>query len=163
MIGAPFLTSLINSTYPNGKLVLDRTVKSDRSYGGGIEFVMPLDSHEILVGIERKVVSTGGQDVHFVDTNYGATRPVTTSTGQSAYIWGYYLQDTWKVTDRLLLTPGVRYDTYDTIQSGLGSDMKIKDEGFSLSLTGTYKLTKDDVLTASIYRKFLTPSAPDSW
>lgn len=153
----------INSNYPNGRLVLDRTVKSDRSYGGSVEFMLPMASHEILAGVERKVISTGGQDVHFVDTSYGATRPVTNSTGQSAYMWGVYLQDTWSVSDKFLITPGIRYDTYDSTQTGLGSDMDIKENGFSMSLTGTYKLTVDDVVTASIYRKFLTPSAPDSW
>jgi outer membrane receptor protein involved in Fe transport len=158
-----YSASWINNKYPDGKLVLDRTVKSDRSYGGSFEFTMPVKNHEILGGIERKVISTGGQDVHFVDVNYGVKGTVSGSSGQSAYMWGSYLQDTWSITDAFLLTPGIRFDTYEVTESDLGPELSIKDEGVSLSLTGTYRLTKDDILTASIYRKYLTPSAPDSW
>ncbi len=159
-----YSASWINSAYPNGKLVLDRTVKSDRSYGGSLEFAMPLNNHEIIGGIERKVIKTGGQDVHYVDNNYGVTGgPIAPSSGTSAYMWGYYLQDNWRITDSFLLTPGIRYDTYKSPQTGLAKEMDIKDEGISISLTGTYKLTNNDTITASIYRKYITPSAPDAW
>ncbi len=154
----------INPNYPNGKLVLDRTVKSDRSYGGSVEFSMPFNKHEVTAGIERKVIKTGGQDVHFADNNYGVTGgPIAPSTGTASYMWGYYIQDNWNITDKILLTPGIRYDTYKAPQTGLAKELEIKDEGISLSLTGTYKISKDDTLTASIYRKFITPSAPDAW
>lgn len=159
-----YSASWINSAYPNGELVLDRTVKSDRSYGGSLEFAMPLNNHEIIGGIERKVIKTGGQDVHYVDNNYGVTGgPIAPSSGTSAYMWGYYLQDNWRITDSFLLTPGIRYDTYKSPQTGLAKEMDIKDEGISISLTGTYKLTNNDTITASIYRKYITPSAPDAW
>ncbi len=159
-----YSASWINSAYPNGKLILDRTVKSDRSYGGSLEFAMPLNNHEIIGGIERKVIKTGGQDVHYVDNNYGVTGgPIAPSSGTSAYMWGYYLQDNWRITDSFLLTPGIRYDTYKSPQTGLAKEMDIKDEGISISLTGTYKLTNNDTITASIYRKYITPSAPDAW
>ena len=154
-----YSASWIKSSYPDGKLVLDRTVKSDRSYGGGIEFTMPVKNHEINAGIDRKVLSTGGQDVHYVDANYGVKGTVSNYAGSSAYMWGSYLQDSWSVTDKFLLTPGIRYDTYEGPESTAG---KLKDEGLSLSLTGTYRLAKSDIITASIYRKYLTPSAPDA-
>jgi outer membrane receptor protein involved in Fe transport len=158
-----YSASWINNKYSDGKLVLDRTVKSDRSYGGSLEFFMPVKSHEISAGIERKVLSTGGQDVNFVDVNYGVKGTVASSTGQNAYMWGYYLQDSWSINDRFLLTPGIRYDTYEVSQSSLGSDVSLKDEGVSPSLTGTYRLTNNDTLTASVYRKIITPSAPDAY
>jgi outer membrane receptor protein involved in Fe transport len=154
-----YSASWINSNYSDGKLVLDRTVKSDRSYGGSLEFSMPVKSHEINAGIERKVISTGGQDVHFVDVNYGVKGTVSNYSGQSAHMWGYYLQDSWSITDKFLLTPGIRYDTYEGPQSTAG---KLQDDGISLSLTGSYRLTHNDMLTASVYRKMLTPSAPDA-
>ena len=153
----------INSSYSNGKLVLDRTVKSDRSYGGGLECTMPVKNQEILAGAERKVISTGGQDVHFVDANYGVRGTVSNSTGQDAYMWGYYLQDSWSITDRFLLTPGIRYDTYEVNQSALGQDVGLEDDGVSLSLTGTYRFAQSDAVTASVYRKIITPSAPDAY
>jgi outer membrane receptor protein involved in Fe transport len=159
-----YSASWINKNYPDGKLVLDRTVKSDRSYGGSTEFTMPVKNHEILGGIERKVIKTAGQDVNFVDTAYGVRGGgVAPSKGTVAYMWGYYLQDSWSITESFLLTPGIRYDTYEFTESDLGPKLSIKDEGVSLSLTGTYRITKKDIITASIYRKYLTPSAPDAW
>jgi iron complex outermembrane receptor protein len=157
-----YSASWVNNSYPEGELVLDRTVKSDRSWGGSIELWMPVKNHEILAGIERKVIATGGQEIHYVDVNYGVRGTVSSSGGQSAYMWGYYLQDSWRPIDRLLLTPGIRYDTYDAMQSSLGSDVILKADGISLSLAGTYSLT-NDTFTASIYRKYLTPSAPNSY
>ncbi|MEW5803390.1 MAG: TonB-dependent receptor, partial [bacterium] len=155
-----YSASWLNKKYPDGQLVLDRTVKPDRSYGGSFEFDMPLKDHEILCGIEGKVISTAGQDVHYVDPNYAPGRTITRSDGQSSHMWGYYLQDNWSITDRFLLTPGIRFDTYNAPETGLGQDERLKDEGVSLSVTGTYKLAEDDTLTASLYRKNLTPSAP---
>jgi len=158
-----YSASWLNKKYSDGKLVLDRTVKPDRSYGGGVELTMPLKNHEILGGIEKKVISTAGQDVHYVDPNYAPGKTVTSSSGQSSYMWGYYLQDNWDVIDRFLLTPGLRYDTYNARESGLKTDMSLSDEGLSTSLTGTYSLAENDTLTASIYRKYITPSAPDAY
>ncbi len=88
---------------------------------------------------------------------------MTPDRGMSVYMWGYYIQDNWSITDRFLLTPSIRYDTYNAPLGDLAKELEIKDEGLSLSLTGTYKISKDDTLTASIYRKFITPSAPDAW
>ncbi|ABK98874.1 TonB-dependent receptor, plug [Pelobacter propionicus DSM 2379] len=149
----------INSSYSNGKLVLDRTVKSDRSYGGSLELFVPIRDHEIAIGAERKIIATGGQDVDYVDTAYGVKGTVADSNGDSAHMWGIYLQDSWSVTDSFLLTPGVRYDLYKGPTSEGG---QLEDYGVSFSLTGTYKLTDSDVVTASVYRKYLTPSAPDA-
>ncbi|MEW6378577.1 MAG: TonB-dependent receptor [bacterium] len=158
-----YSASWINSKYSDGKLVLDRTVRPDRSYGGSGEFTLPLKNHEIIWGIEGKVIATAGQDVHFVDYKYGTRGPVTNSDGQASHLWGYYLQDSWGITDRFLLTPGVRYDTFEAKESGLASHETLKDEGISPSVTGTVKIAENDTLTASIYRKYLTPSAPDAY
>lgn len=159
-----YSASWINPSYPNGKLVLDRTVKSDRSYGGSLEFTIPMKDHEIIGGIERKIIKTGGQDVRYVDNSYGVTGgPVAPSRGTASYMWGIYLMDNWNFTDKLLLTPGIRYDTYKAPQTGLAKDLEIKEEGLSMSLTGTYKVTKNDTITVAIYRKYITPSAPDAW
>jgi iron complex outermembrane receptor protein len=78
-------------------------------------------------------------------------------------MWGFYLQDGWRVTDKFLLTPGIRYDIYETSQSSLGEAVSLEDDDVSLSLMGTYSLTPKDTLTASVYRKIITPSAPDAF
>ncbi len=159
-----YSASWLNSTYPDGKLVLDRTVKSDRSYGGSIEFTMPMKDHEVIGGVERKVIKTGGQDVRYVDNSYGVTGgPIAPSSGIASYMWGFYLTDNWSLTDRLLLTPGIRYDTYKAPQTGLARELEIKEEGLSMSLAGTFNITKSDIITLAIYKKYITPSAPDAW
>ena len=146
---------------PHGALVLDRTVKSDRSYGGSLDFYLPIMSHELSAGIDRKIIATGGQDVHFFDTSYHPSQngKMTSSDGQSAKMWGFYLQDGWRVTDKFLLTPGIRYDMY---KGPYSEDGQLEDDGVSLSLMGTYRFTENDNLTASLYQKYLTPSAPDA-
>jgi outer membrane receptor protein involved in Fe transport len=149
----------LNAAYPDGRLVLDRTVNSDRSFGGSLEFVVPVKSHEIDAGIDRKIIATGGQDVHFVDNSYHPGRTVTDYDGQEAHMWGFYLQDSWRVADKFLLTPGIRYDLY---RSPTYDEGQLEDDGVSLSLTGTYRFTENDNLTASLYQKYLTPSAPDA-
>lgn len=154
-----YSASWVNSKYYNGKLVLDRTVKSDRSYGGSLELVIPVGSHELTFGGERKIISTGGQDVHYVDTAYGVKGTVADYRGQSARMWGAYFQDSWSVTKSFLLTSGMRYDLYEGPASDAG---RLEDYGVSFSLTGTYRVTERDSVTLSAYRKYLTPSAPDA-
>jgi outer membrane receptor protein involved in Fe transport len=159
-----YSASSINSAYSDGALVLDRTVKSDRSYGASGELSMPIGRHDVDAGAEYKVISTGGQDIHSVDTAYGVRGSVTSSAGSSANMWGFYAQDGWSVTDDLLLTPGIRYDIYDGPAEGAATGAgRLKERDLSLSLSGTYRLTRSDTLTASIYRKVVTPSAPDAW
>lgn len=159
-----YSASWINPAYPNGKLVFDRTVKPDKSYGGGGELSLPFNkNHDLLAGIEGKVIATGGQEVHYVDYRYGTRGAVTNSSGQTSHLWGGYVQDNWAAAESLLLTLGVRYDTYKATEEGLGVEKSIEEEGLSLSATGTYKLAASDTLTASIYRKYLTPSPPDAW
>jgi iron complex outermembrane receptor protein len=123
--------------------------------------VVPVRSHEIDAGIDRKIIATGGQDVDFVDNSYHPGRTVTDYDGQKAHMWGFYIQDSWRVTDNFMLIPGIRYDIYDGPKPETGED-PIEDDGVSLSLTGVYRFTENDNLTASLYRKYLTPSAPDA-
>ncbi|QQG64684.1 TonB-dependent receptor plug domain-containing protein [Desulfobulbus oligotrophicus] len=155
----------VNPAYANGQLVLDRTVKSDRSYGGTLEAIVPIGaSHELDGGIDYKVAKTGGQEVHFVDRTYGLRGPMNDSSGGSSLMWGYFLQDNWTVTDNLLLTPGVRFDTYKSPEWDDPSNIRtesLKDEGLSLSLSATYNLTDQDTFTVAAYRKIVTPSDPD--
>lgn len=77
---------------------------------------------------------------------------------------GYYIQDNWTVTKGLLLTPGIRYDTYEDRQRNILPHTIFASRGTSPSLTVTNKFTDNDILTVSLYRKFRTPAANEaSW
>jgi outer membrane receptor protein involved in Fe transport len=153
--------SSINSTYPNGKLVLDQKVGSDRSYGGSIDFTKPLSNHELLGGIEYKVLAYGDTTVHYVDATYNGNPYAGFKPSNEGIMWGYFIQDNWKITDKILLTPGVRYDTYNIKSIHGNTAPDLKDEAITPKITGTYKVTDSDTLTASVYQALRTPGMPE--
>ena len=63
----------INPAYLEGRLVLDRKVESDRSSGGSLELSAVLGDHELLSGLERKILAYGDVTTNYVDLNYNVT------------------------------------------------------------------------------------------
>ena len=164
-----YSSNSINKAYPNGMIVLDRDVASDRSYGGSLELSMPLGEHDLLVGVEYKVLTYGDTDTNFIDLNYN-NAPWITSADVLSYkstskgvCWGSYVQDTWKVSGRWLLTGGLRYDHYENRSIHGSTSPGLKDEKLTPKLTGTYKITGADALTASIYQAMRTPGLPETY
>jgi outer membrane cobalamin receptor len=99
----PFLSSDINSAYPDGQLVLDRDVASDRSYGGSMEVTKPLGDHELLIGTEHKVLAYGDTTTNYVDLTYNNAAELLYrhGFGDSAYmrLSAYY----YKVDDYIMM------------------------------------------------------------
>lgn len=159
----------VNSVYSDGELVLDRDVASDRSYGGSLELSKPLGDHELLVGVEHKVLAYGDTDTNFVDLTYN-NAPWITSADALSYessskgvCWGYYVQDTWKISERWLLTGGVRYDRYENKSIHGSTSPELKDDALTPKLIGTYRISDTDALTASIYQALRTPGLPETY
>ena len=76
---------------------------------------------------------------------------------------GYFIQDTWEVSDKFVLTPGLRYDTYD-LQPLNGANIKeLTNESLTPKLTATYSITKGDKVTASFYQAARTPGLPEMY
>ena len=164
-----YSSSSVNSAYPDGELVLDRDVESDRSYGGSLELRKPFGDHELLAGVEHKVLAYGDTDTNFVDMTYN-NAPWITSPDELSYkdssegiCWGYYVQDTWKISERWLLTAGLRYDSYDNKSINGSTLPELDDDALTPKLIGTYKITDADALTAAIYQALRTPGLPETY
>lgn len=160
--------SSVNYAYTNGDLVLDRDVASDRSYGGSLELRKPLRNHELLVGMEHKVLAYGDTDTHHIDMTYNNSPWVTPGSlsykaSSEGIAWGYYAQDTWKISDRWLLTGGFRYDRYENKSINGSTLPELKDDALTPKFAATYKITETDTMTASLYQALRTPGLPETY
>ena len=149
--------------YSDGQLVLDRKVESDRSYGGTMKATNQWGSHELVGGVDYKVLAYGNTVLNYVDTVYNGQPYTGSAPSQEGNMWGYYGQDTWRISDRFILTGGLRYDTYDMKPINNATIAELKDEALSPKATGTYKITDADVLTLSLYRAVRTPGLPETY
>ncbi len=154
--------------YDNGELVLDRTVESDRSYGGLVEVLKPFGDHELLLGIDHQVLAYGAATLHYLDQVYNSHNwfgpPASGFKPSSeAVAWGYYLQDAWCITDRLLLTGGLRYDRYENRAINGSTLPDLSDARLTPKLTGTLQVSAVDTVTASVYQALRTPGLPETY
>ncbi len=165
-----YSSSSVNNAYPDGELVLDRDVASDRSYGGSIELSKPLGgAHELLLGVEHKVLAYGDMDTNYIDLAYNNASWITSAddlsnrSSSEGVCWGYYIQDAWKVSERWLLTGGLRYDSYEN-RSIHGSTLpELNDNALTAKLIGTCRITQADTLTAAVYQASRTPGLPETY
>lgn len=149
----------------DGDLVLDRKIEVDRSYGYKLKTVAELEKHTLTAGAESKAMRSGGIEVRYVDTNYnkaGAnqwTGTMAGSSGSEADVYGFFISDSYKVTDRLTADFGMRYDTYDA-KSGDNS----YEDGKATPKAGlTYVLTPNDKVSLFVYQNYRTPTLPELW
>jgi outer membrane receptor protein involved in Fe transport len=164
-----YSSSSVNNAYPDGQLVLDRDVASDRSYGGSLELSKPLKKHELLAGVEHKVLAYGDTDANFVDMTYNnapwvpSEEALSYKSSSEGVCWGYYAQDTWTISKRWLLTGGLRYDRYENRSIHGSTSPELEDDALTPKLTGTYQVTAADALTASLYQALRTPGLPETY
>ncbi len=149
--------------YGTGTLVLDQSVASDRSYGGSLKSTLPIGEHELIGGVQYKVLSYGDIKVNYIDVTYNGRPDPSSKPSQEAEMIGYFLQDSWKVSDSFILTPGMRYDTYKLKPLNGARISELSDNTLSPKLTGTYGITKDDKLTVSLYQSVRTPGLPEMY
>ncbi len=158
----------INPAYRDGQLVLDRDVASDRSYGGNIELKKPFSDHELLLGAQHKVLAYGDITTNYIDMTYNNAPWVTMASlsnkpSSEGVTWGYYMQDTWTLSDRLTLTGGLRYDDYRNRAINGSTSPELKDNALTPKLTGTYIINDKDTITASVYQALRTPGLPETY
>lgn len=163
-----YSSSAVNSSYSDGKLVLDRDVGSDRSYGGSAQLRKPFGDHEVLMGVEHKVLAYGDTTVNYVDMVYNNAAWVSRDDlsfkpSSEGICWGYYLQDTWRISPRFMLTGGVRYDNYKNKPINGSTLPSLDDDALTPKLTATYRVTTKDAITASLYQALRTPGLPESY
>ncbi len=149
--------------YSAGTLVLDQSVASDRSYGSSLKATLPLADHEIIGGIQYKVLSYGDIVENYIDTTYNGRVYTGSKPNQEAEMIGYFMQDSWKISDKFMLTPGLRYDTYKLKPRNGANIAELNDTSFTPKLTGTYGITTEDTFTASLYQSVRTPGLPEMY
>ena len=164
-----YSSSSVNNAYPDGELVLDRDVASDRSYGGSLELSKPLGDHELMLGAEHKVLAYGDTDTNYVDMTYNnapwipSAEALSYKASSEGICWGYYAQDTWNVSEHWLVTGGLRYDQYENKSINGSTLPELEDEALTPKLIGTYNITDADALTASLYQALRTPGLPETY
>jgi len=157
-----YSTRLINSAYADGLLVLDRKVESDRSWGGLFELSRGFERHELSAGVEYKYLGFGDIDVYYYDKVYNNNASYAGGpASQEGEALAYYVKDSFRVTDKLTLSPGVRLDDY-RVDPTNGSTVKtLSGRKPSLSLTAAYAVTPSDQVSLSVYNKYRTPGMPE--
>jgi len=158
-----YSSSAIVPSYNDGLLVLDRTVESDRSWGGNLVVTHSLETHEIETGVDYKVLAYGDTILHMIDTVYNGSSYTGAEPFQEGACWGYFLQDTWFINDRFTLTPGLRYDTYANESINGSTIRELEDNAITPKLTGTWFITGADTMTASLYQALRTPGLPETY
>lgn len=163
-----YSSSVIDAAYEDGQLVLDRDVESDRSYGGSIDYYLPLGDHKFLIGAEHKVLAYGDTTTKYINMTYNNAPWVTPYSlsfkpSSESICWGYYIQDTWMLSDRFILTGGLRFDDYRNKSINGSTSPELKDDALTPKLTGTYFLTDHDTITGSVYQAMRTPGLPETY
>lgn len=152
---------------PAGALVLDQTVETDRSRGARLEYAHVVDAHALRAGVERHEVRFGDKFYDFFDPDWNSVfgflpfdypgyGPSSEGINQ-----GYYLEDAWQASGRLLLTLGLRYDHFHNKPLADGVNAEFKEWKVSPKATGTYLLSGDSLVTLSVYQAFRAPSQPE--
>ncbi|HEX7955324.1 MAG TPA: TonB-dependent receptor, partial [Pyrinomonadaceae bacterium] len=123
--------------------------------------------HALVAGLEYGEARGASDELVYV-----AGRPSSlVGAGGRARTYGFYARDTWLVSDRLVVTPGVRFDRWRNFRAqqatraltGAGAtsvvSFKERDESaFSPQLAAVFKLSDSLSLNATFARAFRAPT-----
>ncbi|WP_246065361.1 TonB-dependent receptor domain-containing protein [Hydrocarboniclastica marina] len=119
------------------------------SYGFDIRNTSRAGDHELVYGVDyRKDQVNAGYDED------------PDAEEESAKVHGIYVQDDFQVTDKLLVTAGLRYDDYQLEDN---SGVSFDDEGFSPNLGATYEFTREFSVNASYAEALRGPTVHDAF
>lgn len=142
--------------------VFHKKFYDDRSYGFDGTYRHYLKGHTITAGFDYKRFKDDG------DRNYPDDfRPSFRNENYvNSEIKGIYIIDDILLTDKLILTPAVRYMSYDGKPGPSGKKEGIKDismSGFLPSIKITYNYEKDSLIYFSIARALRMPTPPEHY
>lgn len=112
------------------------------SRGGDIRLNATLGAHDVKGGIEYRADEVTSQ--YLGDPAMWqpwAWDPAVGQFKESGELFGAYVQDHWRATDRLLVSAGVRYDSYDLTLDTYGGG--VDSDGFSFNIGADYDLTPE--------------------
>lgn len=121
-------------------------------YGGNTESIgfdirntSRIGNHTLIYGTELrkdevKAGPRGASIQDYIDAGW------VTSIAEEGEVLGAYVQDHWQVSDPLLISVGVRYDSYELEQNNY--DVEVSDSGVSPNIGIRYSLTENLKLVA---------------
>ncbi len=132
----------------------------DRSYGADLGYTLYLQGHTVSIGGDYTRFKDDG------DKNYADDFRDAFSSGNyvNAKDVGLYMMDDIKVTEKIILTPGLRYMSYDGNAGPAGQAEGIKDismDGFAPSLKATYVYDNGKLAYLSVARALRMPTTPE--
>ncbi|MCS7200504.1 MAG: TonB-dependent receptor, partial [Caldimicrobium sp.] len=134
----------------------------DKSYGADGSYKITFDKHNITFGFDYVRFKDGG------DKNYpdDFRAPFQNSNYVNSEIIGVYLMDDFHITPSLIITPGLRYSSYEGNAGPAGKAEGIKDismDGIAPSLKVTYNYDKNSLLYLSVARALRMPTPPEHY
>lgn len=134
----------------------------DRSYGAALGYNIYIGSHSIAIGGDYKRFKDDG-DKNYSDDFRG---PFRNKNYVNAELMGFYIMDDFKLSEKVTITPGIRYMSYDGDAGPAGRAEGIKDismDGISPSLKATYIYDKANLVYLSIARALRMPAPPEHY
>ena len=152
--------------FPGMPATADNQQKKDYFYNeDNIEFETQLDksigNHYLVYGLSFK-----DSDISNVNTEYNnaadreASRVITYTPKAKEQAYGLYLQDEISIGDRLVLSPGIRYDNFETNPGSVDGETykDFSDSAVTGRLGATYRISTPGVLFAQVSQGFRAPS-----
>ncbi len=134
----------------------------DRSYGADLVYTLYLKNHTISIGGDYQRFKDDG-DKNFSDDFRAAFRNRNYVNAEKL---GLYIMDDIALTEKLILTSGVRYMSYDGKAGPSGKAEGIKDismNGIAPSLKAAYNFDKGSLSYLSIARALRMPAPPEHY
>lgn len=148
--------------YPDG--LIGSPNYAERKYRAGAEFNFNgVEDHEWLFGFEWLSTDSGdtyairnyNPNVFIPSTNIPMPAPLAVNRGDQNWleegltrrVWGLFVQDQYSMSDKMTITAGLRFDSYDDVGSAV-----------SPRLAGVYRLDGKRTLKVQYARAFRPPT-----
>lgn len=134
----------------------------DKSYGADGSYKVTFDNHKITFGFDYTRFKDGG------DKNYpdDFRTPFQNGNYVNSEIFGVYLMDDFNLSSKLVITPGLRYSSYEGKAGPAGKEEGIKDismDGIAPLLKVTYNYEKNSLVYLSLARALRMPTPPEHY
>ncbi|QKF82982.1 TonB-dependent receptor plug domain-containing protein [Halarcobacter ebronensis] len=166
-------TSLVGGTsLNNGDLVMQRDIEMDRSYGYKSKATITLDNHNILLGVQRRVLRSGENVINFINTQYngnaggGGNKNNSVgivNEGTDIQLDGIFISDTYFLNEKLELNIGARYDNYEIDMPNGGETFTQSEDKISPKLGLVYTPNAKDSYGIYLYQMFRAPGATEAY
>lgn len=134
----------------------------DRSYGADLSYILYLKGHTVSIGGDYKRFKDDG-DKNYPDDFRASFRNGNYVNAKDA---GLYIMDDIVLAGKIILTPGIRYMSYDGNAGPAGQAEGIKDismDGLAPSLKVTYNFERANLAYLSVARALRMPAPPEHY